>query len=371
VINLDLTEEQQAVRELAQRLGTDVLAPAARAAEQDRSVAGDVRQKVLDSGLIRVAPESCGGGGVFDAVTQCVVAEALSSGDPGIALALLWDGSASVILSMAAGTDEQRSLLARLYDGAPALTSVALYEGFGRSPGEYRTTIARERSRWQVGGRKVAVSRGAEADSFLVIGIDPNSNALAAAVVEASAPGVSIEDDGPHLALDAAATATVAFDTTVERPMVLSGEGNPAVLSAAVNRVRLLLAAANVGCAQRALDYAAKYALDRVAFGRPIAAFQGVSFLLAEASMRIQSARFETFDAATVVDDLGPGAEQAVGKAVSYSSATATQTTRDALQVLGGHGFITDHPVELWYRSAATISAIDFDPLLSAFAPAL
>jgi alkylation response protein AidB-like acyl-CoA dehydrogenase len=149
-------------------------------------------------------------------------------------------------------------------------------------------------------------------------------------------------------------------------------EGDPSSLERAVGRVRLSVAAAGIGTAQRAIDYASVYATERVAFGRPIAAFQGISFLLAEALTRVSAARSEILDTATRLDRPGAaGTEAAVTRAVNYAGVVATQSTRDALQVLGGHGFITDHPVELWYRAAATLSALDFDPLCSSFEPAL
>ena len=122
--------------------------------------------------------------------------------------------------------------------------------------------------------------------------------------------------------------------------------------------------------ARRAVDYASNYATERVAFGRPIAAFQGVSFLMAEALTRIAAVRLDLLDAAAQID-CGTVAEDAVTWAVNYATAAATQATRDAVQVLGGHGFITDHPVELWYRAAAALAALDFDPACSSFDPAL
>ena len=114
------------------------------------------------------------------------------------------------------------------------------------------------------------------------------------------------------------------------------------------------------------------YARDRIAFGKPIAAFQGVSFLLAEAKMRTDAARLEIADVAARLDagDVERGSALVTG-ALAYAASVATQATRDAVQVLGGHGFITDHPVELWYRSAGALSVLDLDPLSSMFEPAL
>jgi alkylation response protein AidB-like acyl-CoA dehydrogenase len=168
------------------------------------------------------------------------------------------------------------------------------------------------------------------------------------------------------------------FDLTLPADAALGGGSlDPVALAVSVERIRLILAAVAVGVAQRAIDYASEYARERVAFGRPIAGFQGVSFLLAEKQMRVEAARLAVAEAASLIDGAAAGADalgplrRAVRETVNYAADAAAMTTRDAVQVLGGHGFLSDHPVELWYRSAAALAALDFDPLCSAFAPAV
>jgi alkylation response protein AidB-like acyl-CoA dehydrogenase len=167
-----------------------------------------------------------------------------------------------------------------------------------------------------------------------------------------------------------------SFDVTLPADAALGGGSlDPVALAVSVERIRLILGAVAVGVAQRAIDYASEYATERVAFGRPIAGFQGVSFLLAEKQMRVEAARLAVAEAASLIDGGGADAlgrlRGAVRETVNYAADAAAMTTRDAVQVLGGHGFLTDHPVELWYRSAAALAALDFDPLCSAFAPAV
>ena len=134
--------------------------------------------------------------------------------------------------------------------------------------------------------------------------------------------------------------------------------GSPRVIS----RVRLSLGAIALGTAQRARQYASEYATDRVAFGQPISRFQGVSFMLADAQMHLDAARLDVWDVLTEVDRMPvTRLERQVSMAVNHAGEVASSVTRNALQVLGGHGFITDHPVERWYRTTAGLSAIDFD----------
>jgi alkylation response protein AidB-like acyl-CoA dehydrogenase len=329
-----------------------------------------VWETLFSTGLAVPASEEFGGGGVPDTITQCVAVEELAYGDPGIALAALWSGSAAMLLSLCGSAEQKQQHLPSLATDPRSRGAIAIYEGFGRAPSEWTTSLRKNGGCWELSGRKVAVAHAAEANPLIVVGLESGSGRLVAAIVPSSSSGVTISPDDRHIALDAAPTFTI----TMHEEFVPGGEILPAddgvALDQAVGRLRLLLAAANIGCARRAVEYAAAYALQREAFGKPIAAFQGVSFLLAEASMRVQAARLDTHYAASLID-AGESAEEAVSQAVNYASVAATQSTRDSVQVLGGHGFITDHPVELWYRSAAAISAIDFDPLLSSFEPAL
>ena len=120
------------------------------------------------------------------------------------------------------------------------------------------------------------------------------------------------------------------------------------------------------------MDYASKYATERIAFGKPIAACQGVSFPLAEAPMRLAALRVEIGVVASRLDaDDFQDHSDAVTAAVAYAADVAPEAARTGVQTLGGHGFIKDHPVEIWYRSCAALSALDFDPLATVFTAAL
>lgn len=370
------TEELAAVAELARSLGLERLSPAARAARPGGHVDGPVWRALADSGLVAPTRTEHGGDGLIDAVTHMVAAENLGYGDPGIALAALANGAAATLLSEH-GTPGQADLARRLTADATARGALALYEGFGRGPDEWTTSIGDRDGQVTVHGTKVAVPFAADAEVLIVVGAGPDGSPRAA-VVPRGAAGVTVEPDDGGIALTETAARTVRFSATLPAAAVLGGGSlDPAALALSVERTRLLVAAVAVGTAQRAIDYASAYATERVAFGRPIAGFQGVSFLLADKQMKVEAARLEVAEAAGRIDRGGTSAGQiarlrlAVRDAVSYATETAALTTRDAVQVLGGHGFLADHPVELWYRSAAALAALDFDPLCSAFAPAV
>ncbi|GGS20525.1 acyl-CoA dehydrogenase [Streptomyces humidus] len=368
-MDLQPTEEHLAVAELTRAVALDVLAPAARKAEQERAVPDEVWRTLSETGLTLPLPEGIGGGGVPDTVTQMIAVENLAYGDPGITMAAVWGGAPALFLSRH-GSAEQIATLARLAEDPKARGAVALYEGHGRGPEEFTTTITTEPGGTvRVKGRKVAVPFAENAEPLVVIGRDAQTGALRAVLVPVSAPGVAVHGTGPGLALDAAALATVTFDVSLPASCAV-GDGEE--LAGTVDRLRLVVAAAQLGVATRSVEYASDYATERVAFGRPIAGFQGVAFPLAEALMRIHEVRLEVTEAAVLLDaDRNTEAAPAVTRAVNYASEVAAEATRTAVQTLGGHGFIAEHPVELWYRAAAALSAVDFDPLRSSFTPAL
>lgn len=373
MFDLDISDETIAVVSLCRALGMDVLSPSAKAAEGASAVPDDVRRALFETGLTTPVDEKFGGGGCPSTQTRFAAVEALAYGDPGLAMAAVWSGGAASIIGAVGTTQQQEALLPAFATDVHAHGALALFEGFGRAPSESATTITKSADGWAIKGVKVAVAGAATADPMVVVGTDPVDGRLRLAVVRTGQPGVSAVAATGHIGLDAAKLSTVTFDCTVADDAILGGlDANQDSTLLAISHNRLMSAAAILGTAQRAIDYASKYATERIAFGKPISAFQGVSFLLADASIRIAAARVEVIDAANRVDVRATGGLEArTTEAVNYAGAVATQATRDAIQVLGGHGFITDHPVELWYRSAAALASIDFDPLCSSFEPSL
>jgi alkylation response protein AidB-like acyl-CoA dehydrogenase len=372
MLDLEPAEEHLAVAEVARSIGVELLAPAARAAEAGLGVPEEVWKTLLSTGLTVPVPEERGGGGVPDTLTQLVAIENLAYGDPGITLAAVWSGSAAFVLARHAAP-EQDGLLAALMGHPDARGSLALYEGFGRSPSEFATTVRVDTDGVRVVGTKVGVPFAADAENIIVIGRDERTGALRAVNVPRGTAGVEVRPSPGYLALAAAATVSVSFDVTVPVANLIGGpDADAQSLASTVERIRLVVAAVQAGTAQRSIEYAAQYAVDRIAFGKPIASFQGVSFPLAEAQMRVNEVRLEVAEVASGLEaEPGEDFSRPVSRVVNYASEVAAEATRTAVQTLGGHGFIKDHPVELWYRCAATLATLDFDPALTAFQPAL
>ena len=372
MLNVQLTDDHLAVQQMCRGIAMDLIAPNARNAEAGGAVPASAWRALIETGLTQAVAEDLGGTGVPDTLTHMIAAENLAYGDPAIALAALWNGAVAFLLGQH-GAQTHRSQIAHLLSGYDARAGLAVYEGFGRGLDEFATTIEVVGGDVHVRGRKVAVPFAGAAEFYLVAGADPGTRALRLVTVPATAPGVTVAALDGTLALAAAQLATVEFDVALPESEIVGGsDADGASLTASLQRIRLLIAAVQLGAAQRAVDYASKYATERIAFGKPIAAFQGVSFPLAEAHMRLAELRVEIADVASRLDaDDFQDHSDAVTAAVAYAADVAPEAARTGVQTLGGHGFIKDHPAEIWYRSCAALSALDFDPLATVFTAAL
>jgi alkylation response protein AidB-like acyl-CoA dehydrogenase len=374
-MNLEFDSDQRDVAELARSVGSEVLSIAARAAESNGCVPEDVWKTVFDTGLTVPVPDDLGGAGIGDAATVVVALENLAYGDPGITLATFASGAAALLVARHGGL-EHAETARRLTTDPRARAAIALYEPHGRGAAEFATTISETGGGMvRVQGRKVAVAYPRLADPLVVVGADAATGSPRAVIITPDTCGVAVEPYAGTLALGAMDSGTVTFDAAVPTANMLGSPEDTETLLDTIGLIRLAVAAIAIGTAQRAVEYAANYATERIAFGKPIAAFQGVAFPLAEATMRIDASRLEIAEAAAELDTGDPAAATdrvaSVSRAVAYACEVAAEATRTSVQTVGGHGFIAEHPVELWYRSAAALSTLDFDPLCSSFEPAL
>ncbi len=296
-----LTDEQQQVCDVMERIARDHIDKAARVAEEMGTTPAYVIHLVSEVGLLWPIAEDHGGAGAFDDLTVALGIEALASGDPAIAVDLVRrSGFAEVITGL--GTQGQQATFLRPLAANPKLqVGVALHEGYGRAPGEYRTTVSRNADgSWSVAGSKQAVPFGREALHLVVIGRD-ETGALRGVIVDGSDPGITVDNDSPILGLTAAPSADLTFACRVDEDRLLGGvDADGTDLARIVSGMRIATAFIALGLARRAVAYASAYAAERPAFGKTIAAFQGPAFMLADADIQIRAARLEAI--ATLLD---------------------------------------------------------------------
>ena len=210
------------------------------------------------------------------------------------------------------------------------------------------------------------------AGRYVVLARDTSTQRVEAFLLDGDRPGLSVERDDAtdgKLGLRAAHTGSLRLEgVAVPSGARLADPADGLAVHRAVALCRATLAGVAVGCARASLAYAIGWAQERSAFGKPIAGYQGVSFVLADLETAIASAELLLWDTVTRLADADGAAEleRRVARAVARATAAAAEAGRQGVNVLGVHGIVTEHPVERWYRASASLSAIDFDPLAHA-----
>jgi acyl-CoA dehydrogenase len=363
MINFELDEDQQLIRDTVVSFARDEVRPHSREADEKGFVPSDLVQKGWELGLVQsVIPEEFGGfGNAHSAITGAVVAEELAYGDLSIAMHLLAPRLVTVPL-LELGSDALRmSILPKFCGERFVAASAAIMEPRmdfdAMAPA---TKLKRDGDDYTLSGEKCLVPLGSEARHFLVIASLANGTGEShpqALLVDRDTPGLAVGERERNMGLKALATTRLTFDgCKIPREQLLaSGDGS---VSRLANLWRVAQAAMAVGVARAAYDYARDYAKDRRAFGQAIAQKQAIAFMLADMAMEVDAMRLLTWEAAWRLDRKEDATREA-HLAKRYASEMALKITDNAVQVLGGHGYIRDHLVELFLRNARSFAMLE------------
>ena len=356
MIDFELDEEQQLIKDTVVSFARDEIRPHAREADEKGLVPAALVQKGWELGLVQgTIPEEYGGfGNPHSAITGAIVAEELAYGDLSIALHLLAPRLITVPVLELGSPELRKEVLPGFCGDAFRAGAAAVMEPrMDFDPSAPATTLTRQGDDWVLAGQKCYVPLGAEAEHFLVVAGTANGGGPAyaqAVVVGRDTPGLAVGERERNMGLKALATTGLALDACkVPAAHVLGG--GAAGTARLANLSRVALAAMAVGVARAAYDYARDYAKDRRAFGQAIAQKQAIAFMLAEMAMEVDAMRLLTWEAAWKLDR-GEDATREAYLAKRYAADLALKITDNALQVLGGHGYIRDHLVELFLRNA-------------------
>ncbi|MCI2420038.1 acyl-CoA dehydrogenase family protein [Saccharopolyspora sp. K220] len=331
------------------------LAPRAAAAEAGGEFPRDMFRLLGKQGILSLPyEERYGGGGLPDEVTLQVVEEiATAWATVGVGLTVQW---ASCHPLWKHGTDAQRDRWLGNMIGGDLLGGYCLSEpDAGSDAGSLRTRAARDGDSYVITGTKAWITHGGVADFYAVMArtSDDGSRGISCFLVPGDAEGLTAGPPETKMGLTGSRTTQLRFEgvrVPVDQRIDAEGRGLPMALEA-LNTGRLCIAACATGLAQAALDCAVSYARQREQFGQPIINFQGVSFLLADMSAAVESARATYVDAARRKDRRLPFTrEAAIAKLVT--SDLAMKVTTDAVQVLGGVGYTREFPAERYMREA-------------------
>ena len=364
MLNFAPTEEQEEIRRLAQSLAVEQLRPHGRSAEQRGNISLELMHTLMQTGLTTPFPETLGGSGAIEAVTYTLIAEELGFGDGGLAMNIISSLMGPVTVLLAGNESQQGHYIMPFCDereGYMRHGSLAFAERTGGyTLAEISTTARQEGENYILNGTKRDVIHGVHAMPRVVLarlegtaGLD----GLCAIAVLKQPEGMHVTSDVHKLGLIAAPSASFLFEHAAVPATWLLGEpGNSGVIRAAA-LYSILRAGVTCGMARAAFEYARDYAKERIAFGRPIASYQGIAFIVAEMAMKLDAARLLTWRAAASWDRevenevLVQQAEAAHTQAVKL----AKSATIDAIQIMGGAGFMQDHPAEMWMRNAAAM----------------
>jgi alkylation response protein AidB-like acyl-CoA dehydrogenase len=356
------TEEARELLALVREIARDELAPHVDAAERDKRFPRDTIRLLGASGLLGLPyPEEYGGGGQpFEVYLQ--VLEELASTWATVALAVSVHTLSCYPLATA-GTDEQRERWLPDLLGGDLLGAYCLSEPHSGSDAAALSTRATpEPGGYRLSGTKAWITHGGVADTYTVFArtSDDGPRGISCFLVPADAAGLTAAPPERKMGFRASPTAQVVLDdVAVSAARRMGGEGEGFALAmSALDSGRLGIAAVSVGVAQAALDVAVGYARERRQFGRTIGEFQGVQFLLADAATRVAAARALYLDAARRRDRGEPfGTHAAMAKL--FASDAAMAVTTDAVQVLGGAGYVEDFPAERYLREAKVLQIVE------------
>jgi alkylation response protein AidB-like acyl-CoA dehydrogenase len=364
LFDLTPSDEQQMIVETVTEFAAEQLRSAASEADAKLCPPDGLLGRAAELGVTLVGiPEELGGVGTErSTVTGALVAEALAHGDLGLALAVLAPSAVSTALVLWGDADQQATYLpAFVGENVPA-AALALQERTPLfDPFKPSTRARRTPNGYQLDGVKHLVPRAAQAELF-VVSADLEGRGPALFLVESATAGVTVESE-PAMGLRGAATGAVHLDRVSLPARALLGGGRPEVFAECVRLSRLGWAALACGTGRAVLDYVTPYVNERVAFGEPISHRQGVAFQVADIAIELEGLRLVMLRAASRAEQGLPYARE-VALARKLATDKGMQIGSAGVQLLGGHGFTKEHPVERWYRDLRAIGVMEGAVLL-------
>lgn len=349
-------DEQQMLQEAVRDFAAAHVRPAAAQADAESKTPNELLDQAGELGINMLGiPEELGG--VMQqraAVTGVLIAEALSHGDMGIAYAALAPGAVASAIGLFGDAEQQGSYLPAFAGETPPAAALALLEPRPLfDPLRLDTKARRENGDWVLDGVKSLLARAGECELFVVAaeadGVGQGgAPGPALFVIESSTKGLAIEPE-PAMGLRPAATGRLLIEGARLPAGAILAEGKLDAYLECVQRARIAWCALAVGTAQAALDYVIPYVKERTAFGEPISNRQAVAFGVADIGIEAEAMRLLTYRAAARADQ-GAGFAHQTALAKRLCTSKGMKIGSEGVQLLGGHGYVKEHPVERWYR---------------------
>lgn len=364
-MSYDLTEEQQMLKDTVARIAREQIAPGAEKRDEEAKFAWDMVEVLRENGLFGADfPEQYGGAemGLF---SLCLIIEEIAKvcGSTSVILLVHELGTTPIMI---AGSDEQKAKYFPKLASGEHLVAFGLTEpNAGSDVSGLRTKAVRDGGDYVINGTKMFISHADVADLVCIAARTdpsiPGTKGTSIFVVEKGTPGFGIGKHENKMGIRGSSTVEIVLeDVRVPAENILAGEGMGfAILMKTLDLTRIPVAVQAVGIAQGALDYAIAYTKERTQFGKPLFSFQGLQWMMADMATQVEAARQLTYKAAALFEKLPKNLDRLSKDIIRYSAMaklfaaeTAMKVTTDAVQLLGGYGYVKEYPVERMMRDA-------------------
>ena len=353
-----IPQEFEDFRETIRKMAVERVAPRAQEIDEQAEYPRDIRELFASHDLMGLPFETEHGGTGTGTLMLNIAVEEVAKACASSALILMVQELGTLPIKLFGSEELKQRLLPRCATGELSPAFALSEPDAGSDPGGMRTKAVRDGDEWVIEGTKNWITNLGVADFYICFAVtDPeagHAHGISAFVVEADRPGFSVGKLEHKMGIRGSPTGQPIFDKVRVPAENLIGEENQGfkVAMSTLDRSRLGVGAQAVGIAQGATDYAAAYAQERQQFGKPIAAFQGIQFKLADMESQTAAARELLYRACSKVDagDADMGKYSAMAKLIA--SDTAMRVTTEAVQVLGGYGYVNEYPVERMMRDA-------------------
>ena len=363
MINFQLTEEQTALQDMARKFSENEIRPIAPECDNDSNMPIELFQKAWQNGLMNEnIPVEFGGIGL-SMIDSCILIEETSWGCSGIATSMFCNNLALAPIFVG-GNKEQKERVFKMFLNEFHLASFCLSEpGAGSDVAGLSTKATKDGDDYILNGSKQWITNAGHASLFTVFATLDKSKGhkgICAFIVDAKSDGITLGKKENKMGQRASDTRAVTFENVrVPKENLLGNEGEGFTIAMqALDRTRPAIAAMATGAARAAMEHSVKYSQERIAFGKPLAVNQGISFMLADMAKDITASRMLTRLAAWKVDQ-GGNASKESSIAKCFATDVAMRIATDAVQVHGGYGFTKEYPVEKIMRDVKVMQIFE------------
>ncbi len=353
----DLNEEQKMFRDSIRDFAKNVVEPRAMEIDEKGEFPWDMVEKLRENDILGLPFEEEYGGQGADLLTLCIAVEELAKVCVNTSLILGCQELGSTPIKLAATDEQKKKYLPPLASGEKLAAFGLTEPEAGSDAASMKSRAVKKGDKYILNGQKCFITNGGVASTYSVFAMtDPEKGVrgISAFIVEKDFPGFSIGKHENKMGIRGSSTTELIFeDCEIPAENLLGTEGkgfNLAMMT--LDRTRSSIGAQGLGVASGALEYAIDYMKERVQFGRPIAALQGLQFMVADLAMQIEAARSLVYRAACAVEAQEPGFSALSAMAKCFATDTAMKVTTDCVQLMGGYGYMKEYPMERMMRDA-------------------